>query len=95
MPTYEYRCTRCDRTFEKFQGITEQRVKKCPRCGGRVERLIGAGAAVLFRGSGFYQTDYRSAEYQKKAKADTESSGPKPSSSTGDKPASSEPPKSD
>jgi putative FmdB family regulatory protein len=60
MPTYEYRCNRCGHTFEKFQQITAEPVKRCPECGRRsVERLIGTGAGIIFKGSGFYETDYR------------------------------------
>lgn len=61
MPTYDYRCKKCGKTFEKFQSMTEAPVKKCPRpkCGGMVERLIGGGAALIFKGTGFYQTDYK------------------------------------
>ncbi len=70
MPTYEYRCKDCGHTFEKFQSITARRITKCPVCTGRVERMIGSGSAVIFRGSGFYQTDYRSSEYKKQASAD-------------------------
>jgi putative FmdB family regulatory protein len=71
MPTYEYECQRCKHTFEKFQGMTEPRLKTCPKCRGKVKRLLGTGAGVIFKGSGFYQTDYRSADYKKKAKAET------------------------
>ncbi len=72
MPTYEYECQACGTTFERFQTITEEPVRCCPRCRrAKVRRLIGAGAGLLFRGSGFYVTDYRSAEYQAKAKAET------------------------
>lgn len=70
MPTYDYKCNDCDFTFEKFQSINARRIRKCPKCGGRTERLIGAGSAVIFKGSGFYETDYRSDEYKKQAKAD-------------------------
>lgn len=74
MPTYDYKCSECDYTFELFQHITEKPVEKCPVCGVlRVERMIGAGSGVIFRGSGFYQTDYRSNEYKSKAKKDSES----------------------
>lgn len=59
MPTYDYRCDACGFRFETMQGITEAPLKKCPRCGGRVSRLIGAGAGLIFKGSGFYATDYR------------------------------------
>lgn len=68
MPTYEYECDKCGTTFERFQRITEDPVKKCPECGGPVRRLIGAGAGVIFKGSGFYATDYRSESYKREAK---------------------------
>lgn len=74
MPTYDYRCNSCDHSFELFQHITENPVKKCPACGKlEVERVIGAGGGIIFKGSGFYQTDYRSEEYKSKAKKETES----------------------
>ena len=71
MPTYEYECNDCGHTYEKFQSITAKPLRKCPVCAGRVRRLIGAGGGIIFRGSGFYQTDYRSQDYQQKAKADS------------------------
>lgn len=61
MPTYEYECKKTGRRFEMFQNITEAPVRKCPECGGKVRRLIGTGAAVIFKGSGSYATDYRKA----------------------------------
>jgi putative FmdB family regulatory protein len=68
MPTYEYECQHCGHRFEKFQSITDAALKKCPACGKRaLRRLIGAGAGVIFKGSGFYQTDYRSDAYRKSA----------------------------
>jgi putative FmdB family regulatory protein len=71
MPTYEYVCDACGHEFEQFQNITDPVRRKCPECKKRkLRRLIGGGAAVLFKGSGFYQTDYRSNEYRSKAKAD-------------------------
>ena len=70
MPTYEYQCKKCNYRFEEFQNISEQPLTRCPQCGGRVQRLIGAGAGLLFRGSGFYVTDYRSESYKKAAKAE-------------------------
>jgi len=71
MPTYDYVCDACQHEFELFQSITDAPLKKCPECGKhKLRRLIGPGAAVLFKGSGFYQTDYRSASYQKAAKAE-------------------------
>ena len=61
MPTYEYRCTACGHEFEEFQSITAPVKRKCPKCGKpKLERLIGIGAGVIFKGSGFYETDYRS-----------------------------------
>ena len=59
MPTYEYECQKCGYKFEKFQNMSEKPIKKCPKCNGRVERLIGKGAGIIFKGSGFYATDYR------------------------------------
>ncbi len=71
MPTYEYRCDACGHTLEEFQSITAAPLKKCPACGrSRLQRLIGTGAGVLFRGSGFYETDYRSESYKKAAEAE-------------------------
>ncbi|UCG35424.1 MAG: zinc ribbon domain-containing protein [Candidatus Omnitrophota bacterium] len=58
MPTYEYECNKCGETFEVFQGINEAPLKKCTKCNGKVKRLIGAGAGLIFKGSGFYITDY-------------------------------------
>ena len=59
MPTYDYECAACPHTFEKFQSMTAKPLRKCPECGGRVRRLIGSGAGVIFKGSGFYETDYK------------------------------------
>ena len=60
MPTYEYRCRKCGHEFEEFQAITADAITKCPECGKEaVERLIGTGAGVIFKGSGFYETDYK------------------------------------
>ena len=76
MPTYDYKCLDCKRTFEIVQRMTESPKRKCPKCGGRVKRLIGGGAGILFKGSGFYATDYRSESYKKKAASEA----PKPPS---------------
>lgn len=77
MPTYDYRCGNCEHEFELFQKMSDAPKRKCPKCGkNTLERLIGTGAAVLFKGSGFYQTDYRSESYKKAAKSDSgDSSG--------------------
>ena len=70
MPTYEYECLNEGHRFEEFQNITEAPLTTCPECGGAVRRLISGGAGFLFRGSGFYQTDYRSESYRKAEKAE-------------------------
>ena len=59
MPTYEYECRKCGHRFEKFQSITAEPVKTCPQCRGKVARLLSGGAGIIFKGSGFYQTDYK------------------------------------
>ena len=68
MPTYEYECQKCGGHFERFQNMTAEPVKRCPECRGKVKRLLGTGAGVIFKGSGFYQTDYRSRSYKDAAK---------------------------
>jgi putative FmdB family regulatory protein len=74
MPTYDYECGSCEHTFELFQSIKEPVKKKCPRCGqNKLRRLFGTGAALLFKGSGFYKTDYRSDSYKKSADAEKSS----------------------
>jgi len=71
MPTYEYRCGACGHTFELFQSITASAIRKCPECAKlAVKRVIGPGAGIIFKGSGFYQTDYRSESYRKGAEKD-------------------------
>ena len=71
MPTYDYRCLECGHEFELFQSMTDKVKRKCPECSQlKLKRLIGAGAAVIFKGSGFYETDYRSDSYKKGAEAD-------------------------
>ena len=59
MPTYEYKCLDCKKHFDLFQSMTEAPKRKCPTCGGKVQRLIGSGAGIIFKGSGFYETDYK------------------------------------
>jgi putative FmdB family regulatory protein len=68
MPTYDYRCTKCKHRFELFHAITDDTPKRCPRCKGKAARVPSAGAGLLFKGSGFYITDYRSKSYRDKAK---------------------------
>ena len=80
MPTYEYLCEACGHEFELFQTMSASVKRKCPDCGKlKLKRLIGAGAGVIFKGSGFYQTDYRSDSYKKAAEADKKASEPKTS----------------
>ncbi|MBI3312082.1 MAG: zinc ribbon domain-containing protein [Candidatus Omnitrophica bacterium] len=80
MPTYEYECQKCHRRHESFQSITAKSLTKCPRpkCRGRLKRLLGSGSGFLFKGSGFYITDYRSSRYQEAKKRDEQSKTPPP-----------------
>ena len=84
MPTYEYECQSCSHHFEQSQSIKADPIRICPACQGTVKRLISRGAGIIFKGSGFYQTDYRSPAYQKQAQAEKKSSEPasKPSASS-------------
>lgn len=76
MPTYDYLCKACDHRFELFQSMSEPVKRRCPKCGrSALERLIGTGAALLFKGSGFYQTDYRSESYKKAAESESKPAG--------------------
>ena len=71
MPTYDYLCDACQHKFELFQGINDSVKKKCPQCGkSKLRRLFGTGGAIMFQGSGFYKTDYRSESYKSSAAAD-------------------------
>lgn len=80
MPTYEYKCTNCSYTFEYFQPMTAEPLKECPECKGILRRIIGTGAGPIFKGSGFYQTDYKSNSSQNK-----NSSKPSSSPAAGEK----------
>ena len=83
MPTYDYVCDACDHKFEHFQGINDPVLKKCPECKKqKLRRLFGTGGAIMFKGSGFYITDYRSDSYKKAAEADK--GGGKPDTSKSD-----------
>lgn len=76
MPTYEYECLKCKYKFEKFQNMTEEPLKVCPKCGGKLHRLIGTGAGIIFKGEGFYHTDYKkqgSSDAAKKDKRESKS----------------------
>jgi putative FmdB family regulatory protein len=71
MPTYGYACQKCGHEFDEFQSITSNPLRKCPECGKlSLKRLIGTGAGIIFKGSGFYETDYRSESYKKAAESD-------------------------
>ncbi len=78
MPTYDYECTKCGYTFELFQSMMDEPRKRCPKCRGKVNRLLGTGAGLIFKGSGFYTTDYRSSNYDagKKAESGSTKSAP-------------------
>lgn len=72
MPTYEYKCNHCGHLFEQMQSITAKSLRKCPNCGkSTLRRLIGTGAGLIFKGSGFYATDYRSENYKESAKKES------------------------
>ena len=81
MPTYDYKCNQCGHDFELFQSMSEDHIKKCPECGGKVRRLVSGGSGLIFKGSGFYLTDYvkgkekpspdKNGKEKKKTKSDT------------------------
>jgi len=75
MPTYDYRCTRCKHRFELFHSITDDSIQRCPRCSARAVRVPASGAGLLFKGSGFYVTDYRSKSYREKARREKSGEG--------------------
>ena len=83
MPTYEYECTKCDHQFEHFQSMSSDLLKRCPKCRCKLRRLFGSGAGIIFKGSGFYETDYRSKSYRDgESKAKSEASHSSDSSSS-------------
>lgn len=88
MPTYDYECQACRHRFEQFQSMTAKVLRKCPGCGKKqLERLIGTGAGVIFKGSGFYGTDYRSPAYDQAAKSDQDGPACTPTCGTDAAPA--------
>ncbi|MEM9080614.1 MAG: FmdB family zinc ribbon protein [Verrucomicrobiota bacterium] len=102
MPNYDYRCEKCNQTIEVFQSMNDDKLTNCPLddCDGPVKRLLGTGAGLIFKGGGFYETDYRSSSYKEGAKKDQEASSPKKESSDSkpsspSKPASSDSKKAD
>ena len=88
MPTYEYECQKCGNKYDLFQSITEKPRRTCPKCKGRVKRLVGTGAGLLFKGSGFYITDYRKPGYKEAAKKEGSSTTPSTSKESGSAPSS-------
>lgn len=84
MPTYEYECKKCGYKFEEFQSMSESPLRRCPRCKGKVRRLLGTGAGIIFKGSGFHETDYRSASYREQAKKEKEQAAGGPSKKSKD-----------
>jgi putative FmdB family regulatory protein len=82
MPTYEYECQKCGHHFELVQSMKDAPKRTCPKCRGRVKRLLGTGAGLIFKGSGFYSTDYRKPSYAEAAKKD---SAPAPSTAAAPK----------
>lgn len=100
MPTYDYQCGACEHTWEEFQSMSAKPIRKCPACGRlKAKRIIGPGAGFIFKGSGFYLTDYRSESYKSGAEADrktqqpassekSKSASPKPEKSTASEPKS-------
>lgn len=82
MPNYDYKCQKCGHVFEEFQNMTDEPLKECPECGGKVKRLIGAGSGLIFKGSGFYITDYKNNKTSK-----TPAAGPSTSVEAEKKPA--------
>jgi len=92
MPTYDYVCDACEHAFEEFQSMSAKQLKKCPECGkNKLRRLIGTGAGVIFKGSGFYETDYRSDGYNKDKKADSEKKSEKKAESKSETKSESKP----
>ncbi len=85
MPTYDYECTQCDHKFEAFQNITAAPLRKCPKCGRKsLRRLIGGGAGIIFKGSGFYATDYRGGSSGGSRPRNSKSSSDKSETKSGD-----------
>ena len=80
MPNYDYKCEKCDQVFEVFQSMNDEKLTDCPKadCYGQVKRLLGTGAGIIFKGSGFYETDYRSDSYKAGEKKASDSSSSKP-----------------
>lgn len=91
MPTYEYECAKCGHRFDAFQSIKAPALTKCPECKGRVKRLLSSGGGLLFKGSGFYVTDYRSESYKQAARADVKPAAPAATATPAAAPAAKKP----
>jgi len=89
VPTYEYECRKCGHAFERFQSMTDEPVKRCPKCRCRVHRVFGGGAGIIFKGSGFYATDYRSPAYSESAKKESGDAGASKEKKDDNKPSKS------
>ena len=89
MPTYEYKCKKCGNVFEVFHSMSSEPVKICPKCGGEVKKLIGSGAGTIFKGTGFYHTDYKN-KTSKVKKTETKETSPAKKETKSDTPAKSE-----
>jgi len=90
MPTYDYECENCDHEWEVFHSMKQKPIRKCPECGKlKAKRVIGAGGGIIFKGSGFYETDYRSESYKKAADADKKSQTAKSTESKSESKSSS------
>ena len=85
MPTYDYRCRKCGHRFELFHSIKDEKPKRCPRCKGRAERMISSGTGLIFKGTGFYTTDYRSRQYKERAKQEKSGGGGSKGEASGSK----------
>ena len=90
MPTYDYECEKCGHRFEYFQSMNDAKLTDCPldECDGTVKRLLGTGAGIIFKGGGFYETDYRSDSYKKGAKKESDASKPAEKKGEGSKDSS-------
>lgn len=92
MPTYEYECQKCGKHFDRFQGMSDAPIKRCPSCKGSVRRLLGSGAGIIFKGSGFYETDYKRKGSSESSSSSSSPKKPKSEGGTKDSSAPASPP---
>ena len=95
MPTYEYECSKCGHAFERFQSMLDKPLQRCPECKGKVKRLLGTGSGIIFKGSGFYETDYKRKSDSATSTTKDSDSASKPKTETATTPASTTPPAPD